>query len=375
MPSSDFLLHLSAAMIPAVYGREHIGQLFMVGIPHPVLDHQTRSLLDDLRPGGIILLRRNYTNPDALSQLCAQLHSLDPQNPPFIALDHEGGRVHRLAPPFTHFPPARLLGQAGSVALAYQVGFAMGCELRSVGVDINFAPVLDVLTNTGNTVIGDRAFAADPQQVAQLGCALARGLREAGVIPCGKHFPGHGATLVDSHEDLPRDERPKDEIERIDLFPFRCAIAEQLEMVMTAHVLYPALDPLFPATLSPVIIGGVLRHTLGFRGVVVSDDLEMGAIARHSTITQAALAALKAGADLLLLCHHAELALAAREACVEALQRGELSSHRLTAALERLSALKHQHRIRQARHPQPPIDAFTHRQLVAEILWRAQQSS
>lgn len=358
-----------------MYGREHIGQLFMVGIPHPVLDPKTRSLLEDLRPGGIILLQRNYTNPEVLSHLCAQLHSLDPENPPLIALDHEGGRVHRLASPFTHFPPARLLGQAGSVALAHQTGLAMGCELRSVGVDINFAPVLDVLTHAENPVIGDRAFAADPQQVAQLGCALARGLREAGVIPCGKHFPGHGATRIDSHEDLPRDERPKDEIERIDLFPFRCAIAEELEMVMTAHVLYPALDPLFPATLSSTIISGVLRHTLGFRGVVVSDDLEMGAIARHTTITQAALAALKAGADLLLLCHHAELALTAREACVDALQRGELSPQRLSEAIQRLSALKHQHRTRQTRHPQRAIGAFAHRQLVAEILRRAQPGS
>lgn len=362
-------------MIPSVYGREHIGQLFMVGIPHPVLDPETRSLLEELRPGGIILLRRNYTDPDALSQLCAQLHSLDPQTPPLIALDHEGGRVHRLAPPFTHFPPARLLGQTGSVALAYQTGFAMGCELRRVGVDINFAPVLDVLTQAANAVIGDRAFAADPQQVAQLGCALARGLREAGVIPCGKHFPGHGGTRIDSHEDLPRDERPKDEIERIDLFPFRCAIAEELEMVMTAHVLYPALDPLFPSTLSPTIISGVLRHTLGFRGVVVSDDLEMGAIARYTTITQAALAALKAGVDLLLLCHHAELALAAREACVNALQQGELSPHRLTDAIQRLAALKRHHRTRQTPHPQPPLGAFAHQRLVAEILWRAQHGS
>jgi beta-N-acetylhexosaminidase len=357
-----------------MYCRDRIGQLFMVGIPHPALDSATRSLLKDLHPGGIILFRRNYTDPDTLSHLCAELHSLSSEHPPLIALDHEGGRVHRLAPPFTHFPPARLLGQAGTVALAHQTGFAMGCELRAVGIDINFAPVLDVQTNAANTVIGDRAFAADPYRVALLGCAVARGLREAGVIPCGKHFPGHGATLIDSHDDLPRDERTKDEIERIDLYPFRCAIAEQLEMVMTAHVLYPALDPTFPATLSSTIINGLLRQTLNFPGVVVSDDLEMGAIARHTTIVQAALAALKAGVDLLLICHHPELALVVREACLTALHKGELSPQRLTEAAERLLALKRHHRTHQAQPSHRPIGAAEHRQLVAAIRRQARRA-
>lgn len=373
MPGSQFLPARIPATILPMYSRDRIGQLFMVGIPHPTLDPATRALLQDLRPGGIILFRRNYTDPETLSHLCTALHSLCPEDPPLVALDHEGGRVHRLASPFTHFPAAHLLGQAGSVSLAHQTGFAMGCELRQVGIDIDFAPVLDVLTNAENAVIGDRAFAADPYQVALLGCAVARGLREAGVIPCGKHFPGHGATLVDSHDDLPRDERTRDEIERIDLYPFRRAIAEQLEMLMTAHIVYPALDPTLPATLSPTIIGGLLRQTLGFHGVVVSDDLEMGAIARHATVAQAARAALKAGADLLLICHHPELALAAREACVEALHRGELSCQRLTEATERLRALKHRHGVRRAPHPQP-LGAPEHRRLAADILRRAQRA-
>jgi beta-N-acetylhexosaminidase len=346
--------------------QDPIGQLFMVGIPHPTLDGATRTLLHDLRPGGIILFRRNYSDPETLSQLCAQLHTLCPKNPPLIAIDHEGGRVHRLRPPFTHFPAARLLGQTRDPDLAYRVGLAMGNELRSVGFDIDFAPVFDVLTNPQNTVIGDRALDSDPYQVALLGCAVARGLREAGVIPCAKHFPGHGATSVDSHEDLPRDERPQDELKRLDLYPFRHAIAEQIEMIMTAHVLYPALDLDRPATLSHRIVSELLRDELGFQGVIVSDDLEMGAIARHSTIEHAVVDALNAGADLLLICHSLEIAVAARDACMTALHNGTLSPQRVEQAGQRLGALKRHHYSRRMSSPRP-IGALEHRQLVGEI--------
>lgn len=353
-----------------MYSRDRIGQLFMVGIPRPTLDRETRALLDDVRPGGIILFRRNYTDLETLSQLCADIHSLCPTDPPLIALDHEGGRVHRLTLPFTHFPAAQVLGQTGSAALAYQTGFAMGTELRSAGIDIDFAPVLDVLTNGENTVIGDRAFASDPRTVALLGCAVARGLREAGVIPCGKHFPGHGATLIDSHYDLPRDERAKAELEHLDLQPFRCAIAEQIEMIMTAHIVYPALDPELPATLSPPIINGLLRDTLGFPGVVVSDDLEMGAIARRATIENAAVAALKAGIDLLLICHNLEPAVAARDVCGDALRNKMLSPERLEQTEQRLRALKHRHRSRQITAKQA-VGTPEHRRLAEEIFRQA----
>ena len=362
--------HLSSlpilATMPAMHAQHDLGQLFMVGIPHPALDSDTRKLLQDLRPGGVILFRRNYTDPEALASLCANLHSLFPDAAPLIALDHEGGRVHRLKPPFTHFPPAASVGRIDSAVLAQQVGCAMGRELRSVGIDIDFAPVLDVLTNPSNTAIGDRAFAADPQSVSLLGCALARGLREGGVIPCGKHFPGHGATLMDSHKDLPRDERGEEDLIGLDLVPFQRAIHEQIEMIMTAHILYPALDPDLPATLSPAIIDGLLRRRLGFQGVVVTDDLEMGAIVRHSTIEQAAVNALLAGADLLLICHHLERAAAARDACVRALGDGALTQQRVAEAVQRIQALKLAHRQRPP-VTAPAIGTVEHQQLATRI--------
>jgi beta-N-acetylhexosaminidase len=246
----------------------------------------------------------------------------------------------------------------------------MGQELSSVGIDVDFAPVLDVLTNRHNTVIGDRAFFADPHEVGLLGCALMRGLRAGGVIPCGKHFPGHGATLMDSHDDLPRDERGEEEFLRTDLSPFRQAIAEQVEMIMTAHILYPALDSNLPATLSPLILDELLRRRLNFQGVVVTDDLEMGAIVRHFTVEQAAVDALRAGADLLLICHSLERAVAARDACARALSDGTLLPQRVEQAGQRIEAL------RQTRCQPRPVTTVAigtpeHQRLVEEILQQA----
>ena len=346
--------------------QDTLGSLFMVGIPQPVLDTETRLRLRELRPGGIILFRRNYTDPDALAALCVELHSLFSNTVPLIAIDHEGGRVHRLQPPFTHFPAMVNVGLSNSVDLAYRVGLAMGHELRSVGIDLDFAPVLDVLTNQANTVIGDRAFSTDPYQVALLGRAQARGLRDAGIIPCGKHFPGHGGTLLDSHDDLPKDERSLDEITKIDLYPFQQVIAEGIEMIMTAHVLYPVLDSDLPATVSPKILNDLLRQQLGFNGVIMTDDLEMGAVVRHSTIEQAVMNALNAGADMLLVCHKIDLAIAARDACVQALESGTVSRTRVEDAAQRIAALKREHQQRRVTFTEQ-IGAQAHAQLVEEI--------
>ena len=346
--------------------QDTLGQLFMVGIPRPTLDNQTRVLLRELRPGGIILFRRNYSDPETLVTLCAELHSLFSDSRPLIAIDHEGGRVNRLNPPFTHFPAMVNVGLTNSVDLAYRVGLAMGQELRSVGIDLDFAPVLDVLTNPANTVIGDRAFSTDPYQVAQFGQAQAQGLRDAGIIPCGKHFPGHGGTLLDSHEDLPRDERSKEELLRVDLYPFQQAINEGLDMIMTAHVLYPTLDPDFPATVSRKILTGLLRQQLGFNGVIITDDLEMGAVVRHSTIDQAIINALTAGADMLLVCHKIELAIAARDACVQAVTSGAILQTRIEEAAQRISALKIAHQQRQFPVSES-LGGHEHAQLVEEI--------
>lgn len=307
------------------------GRVIAVGIDGTTLGRETRRLLERLRPGAVVLFDRNITDPEQMRTLIAALHALPSQ--PLVAIDHEGGRVTRLGPPFTAFPPAAEVGRAGAAA-ARAVGEAIGRELASVGVDIAFAPVLDVATSDASFV-GDRAFGRDPALVADTALAFAAGLQTGQVLPCGKHFPGQGATAVDSHRSRPVVRRERDELWAVDLLPFRAAVRAGLPMLMTAHVLYPALDPDRIATLSPRIAGELLRRQLGFRGVLWSDDLTMRAVTDEQAAGDAAVAAIAAGADGVLICHDLDQALRA----AERLGGGDLPLARLGEAAERVAAL------------------------------------
>lgn len=315
-----------------------IGRLLCIGIPAPALDVSTREQLVALCAGTVVLFRRNFDSVEQLRALTAELHALPSR--PLVAIDHEGGRVQRLTEPFTRFPPAAVLGRRGDPELAYAVGRAMGRELAAAGIDLNFAPVLDVHSNSANPVIGDRALSSDPEAVALLGVALTRGLRDAGVIPCGKHFPGHGDTTVDSHHELPSVQRSRAELERIELVPFRAAVAAEIPMIMSAHVVFPALDPDRPATVSPAILSELLRGAMGFRGVIASDDLEMRAITGQQDIGAAAVASLSAGADMLLVCEHLAGAGEVFVAIERAVVDGTLPPDVVAAASTRVDALR-----------------------------------
>jgi len=320
--------------------RQRIGRLLFVGIPGPTLDDATRARLEELHPGGVVLFRRNVGSPAVIAALTEALHSLSSQ--PLVAIDHEGGRVLRLSAPFTQFPPAAAVGRCRDVDCAYRVGRAMAAELASVGIDLSFAPVLDVHSNPANPVIGDRAFGSDPELVSALGIAMMRGLRDGGLIPCGKHFPGHGDTETDSHLELPVVRRSRQELERTELVPFRAAIAAGVPMLMTAHVLYPALDTEHPATLSHAIVTALLREQLGFAGVVASDDMEMRAIGDHHDIGDAAVASLRAGVDVLLVCQDLGKATRVHAAIADALRRGELDAKMIGGAARRVQWLKNE---------------------------------
>lgn len=249
----------------------------------------------------------------------------------------------RLGDPFTQFPPAAAIGRTGDVDLAYAVGRAMATELASVGIDLDFAPVLDVHSNPANPIIGDRAFGSEPAVVSAMGIALMRGLHAGGLIACGKHFPGHGDTATDSHLELPVVQRSRTDLERVELAPFRAAIRAGLELLMTAHVVYPALDPRQPATLSRAILVDLLRGEMGFTGVVASDDLDMRAIAAHHNVGAAAVATLQAGADVLLICQELEHAVVAFTAIEQAIDAGTLAPQTIAAASDRINMLR-QHR-------------------------------
>lgn len=327
------------------------GRVIAVGIDGVTLDRETRRVLERLRPGVVILFRRNIADPEQMRTLAAALQRLPSR--PLVAIDQEGGRVTRLAPPFTAFPSAAEVGRAG-VAAARAVGEAIGRELASAGVDIDFAPVLDVAASEGS-VVGDRAFGSDPARVAATGLAFAAGMQDAGVLPCGKHFPGQGATGEDAHRTRPVVRRGCDELSAVDLLPFRAAVRAGLPMLMAAHVLYPALDPDRIASLSPRIAGELLRRELGFRGVLWSDDLTMRAVTNERAAADAAVAAIAAGVDGVLICHDLDQALRAAERLV-----GEIPLARLGEAAKRVAALPapRRRRIRRLALPAPAHQAL-----------------
>jgi beta-N-acetylhexosaminidase len=342
--------------------RQLIGRVLMVGIPGPALDDETRWVLERLAVGGVILFRRNIGTLEQLVALIEALHRLPSR--PLVAIDHEGGRVLRLSEPFTKFPPMAVVGATCNAELAHRVGEAMGVELSAVGFDLNFAPVLDVHSNPRNPVIGDRAFSSDPVWVATMGIALMEGLRDGGVIACGKHFPGHGDTEADSHLAMPVVRRDRAGLDAIELVPFRAAIGAGISLLMTAHVLYPALDAERPATLSPAILGDLLRAELGFSGVIASDDLEMRAISGHHEIGDAAVQTLTAGADLLLLCADLANAESAATAIEQAVTQRRLDESRLRDAAARVAGIVRPRRttIRAADFP-----IAAHAKLLAEL--------
>lgn len=327
---------LRAVTASALY--RDCARLFMVGFPGTRIDADLAALMDD-GIYGAILFKRNVGTAQETATLCREL-KLRAGRPFILSVDQEGGRVARLrGAPFTALPPMRELGQRGDARLVERVGRLLAHELRAVGFDWDFAPVLDVDTNPANPVIGDRSFSRDAEEVARLGVALARGLEAGGIASCGKHFPGHGDTTTDSHLTLPRLAHDLERLRRVELVPFRAFAQARLASLMTAHVLFDALDKGVPATMSERVLTGVLREELGFDGVLVSDDLEMKAIADHYTVEEAAVQGTLAGVDLFLVCHQADVQRRAIEAVVKAVESGRIPRERITEAHRRLDVL------------------------------------
>ena len=304
--------------------REKIGQLFMLGFHGTEPAKELRDLCKTYHPGGVILFSRNLEDPEQAAHLTNALQKLAPKMPLLVSIDQEGGRVARLPKGFTVFPGQGALGQAGTAELAYAFAEVTALELRAIGVNMDLAPVLDVNTNPSNPIIGDRAFGPDPELVETLGLAVTAGLQDNGVLACGKHFPGHGDTAADSHKELPTVLHGLDRLRDVELRPFAHCFANGLAAVMTAHVRYSALDPEAPATLSPAILTDLLRTHMQFKGLVLTDDLEMHAIIDHYGIEEAAVRALRAGADILLICKDHDRQVAAMEALYRAVKDGDV---------------------------------------------------
>jgi beta-N-acetylhexosaminidase len=321
--------------------RRDIGQLLIGSLPGKTITPEIRSLAREFSLGGVIFFARNIEAPEQVAELSHDVQTLSAELPLWVSVDQEGGRVARLKAPFSVWPPMAALGRSGDVSLAARFGKALATELRAVGITLDYAPVLDIHTNPKNPIIGDRALAEDAAGVARLGTAIIDSLQRHGVAACGKHFPGHGDTSVDSHLDLPLVEHPPDRIRRVELVPFRAAIKAGVAFIMTAHVLVPSLDEESPATLSGQIVQGILRDELGFPGVILSDDLEMKAIAKSYTVPDAAVQAIAAGCDGLLVCSgDVDVQAATLEALIRAVEQGVISYQRLEDALKRLRVAK-----------------------------------
>lgn len=351
--------------------RDQIGQLFMLGFTGKTLTPELTDFFNDLKPGGVILFSRNLESPAQIVELTNSLQKLAKTDPLLIAIDQEGGRVSRLPNGFTIFPPCAWFGECNSVEMAYAASAVTAKELRAVGVNMNMAPVLDVNTNPNNPIIGDRAISGDPAQVGDLGLAIMRGLQDNRVVACGKHFPGHGDTSADSHLELPTVHASADRLQQVEVRPFAHLIPHGLASIMTAHVMYPALDPQWPATLSSPILTGLLRTQFQHNGLIITDDLEMRAIVDHHGIEEASIRALHAGADILLICKDPIRQVKAMEAVLQAVERGEISSDRIAASLARLARVK-----RTFLHPYVPaetsvahmvVGSRSHKALLASI--------
>ncbi len=336
--------------------KKNIGQLCILGFEGVTLPPLMEQIIRDWSLGGVILFKRNIESKEQVKELIKEVKACSKQKI-FVSVDHEGGRVFRLPPPFTQIPTAREIsnppnpplskGGEGGILIqpihsAFEWGKLMGRELREVGFNLNYAPVLDVDSNPANPIIGDRSFGNQPEAVMQHALELASGLRSEGVIPCGKHFPGHGDTAKDSHLELPVVERSLESLEQIEFPPFEAAIQNNIEMLMTAHVMYPALDASLPATLSPKILTGLLRQKMGYEGLIISDDFNMKAIADHYGLGEAARLFLEAGGDIPLICRGEEAELEALEYLEKALKDRKLNLSKLEKSCERINQLKQQ---------------------------------
>ena len=322
-----------------------VGKHFLIGLQKsPSLTEHDRRLLSALRPAGIILFRDNFKRGVAYEEWLSCLRELIDgaracieRETLLVSIDHEGGAVFRPPPPITNFGTA-----AEWACKSGEVGAAMGVELRSLGINLNYAPVVDIHTNPANPVIGRRVFGTDAGIVAESARDFLLAMEREGVLGCPKHFPGHGDTSVDSHYDLPVVRRSLDELRRRELLPFAAMVQAGAKMIMSAHILYPEIDAEHPATLSRLLLNGVLRDEMGFQGVITTDDIGMGAVSTIFDKPGIAASALRAGCDLIMMSAHwgdTSRVLGLAQGLLDSLRSGELSGNVFEASQKRIDKL------------------------------------
>ncbi len=281
--------------------RGNVNERFLLGFEGTSLPGELRAMLAH-GLAGVALYRRNWDSLESLRALTQEIRAAAGR-PLLIAMDAEPGGAFALPEPFTPWPTAANLGKLNDEKIVQRVAHAIGTELRAAGANLNFSPMLDLHAHAESPVTKDRSFGANPQRVGALGAAFIRGLRDAGVLACAKHYPGHGDALLDPHQHLPVFRGTSQRLDTMELVPFDAAIQEGVQLIMTAHILLPEIEPKRPASLSRKLIEHTLRERMGFGGAVLADDLGMGAIRERFGIREAAVEAVRAGTDILMMCH------------------------------------------------------------------------
>lgn len=324
---------------------EKIGQMLMVGIEGIEIDEDFQLFAEKYKPGTIILFGKNITDAEQLTNLTNSIKTTAGDIPYIIGMDEEGGSVTRLPDDVLSMPSALTVAASENIDYCYNAGYHIGEQITSFGLHTGFCPVLDVWSNPDNTVIGDRAYGKNSDDVCKYGIADMRGVKDAGAIPVVKHFPGHGDTETDSHYGLPLVKKTKDELWQSELLPFQSAIKNGVPMIMAAHILCTELDNKYPASMSEKIITELLRNEMGFDGVVITDDLTMGAISENYSFREAAVLSINAGCDILSICFGYDNVKEAFEGIKEAVNSGEISEDRINESVKRILELKQSYNI------------------------------
>lgn len=370
-------------LLSTLTAEQKVGQLLVGGFEGTSAGADAVRAIQEYQVGGLILYERNVESLEQLAGLTNTLKDLNGGHIPlFITTDEEGGLVTRMPPEITDIPAALTFGSIGDAERRLNACYTLGGTLARLcaafGISMNYAPVLDVWSNPENTVIGSRSFSTDPLTAAYAAAETAYGMMDAGVIPTVKHFPGHGDTTVDSHADLPVVDKSLEELERLELAPFREAIRPErffgayeegrgaVPAVMVGHILLTALDGQRPASLSPAVVTGLLREDMGFDGLICTDDLTMGAVSDTYSLEEAAVLAVEAGCDMLLVCHGADNLTTTRDALLSAVESGRISRERLDESVRRILSLKLEYGV--TNDPVPIPDAGALNQTVADLL-------
>lgn len=324
---------------------QKIGQLFIVGFEGDIINDEIIDLVKNQEVGGLIYFSRNVLDSNQIITLNNEIKAIKKDIPLFISVDEEGGVVSRVPDEFLKLPSSGYIGKFDDENLSYNIGSIIAKELKSLGFNMDFAPVLDIDSNPNNTVIGERAFGNNADIVSKLGIKTMEGLRDGGIIPVVKHFPGHGDTDIDSHYGLPIVTKTLEELNNLEFIPFKNAIENGADVVMVSSIILSSIDSEYPATMSKKVTTDILRNKLNFDGVIATDDMTMGAIMDNYNLTDAVIMAINAGNDLILVCHGYDDIIKSISAVKDAVSSNIISKERIDESVYRILKLKEKYRV------------------------------